>query len=139
MGQLGIGVMLRAFFGNTETSETVKAAHGKRITALRLSDEEENNALHFEMDDGSKFKLYDNGQSCCESRYMRTDDDLAYFVGALFIEARIAEAPNAPDEYGGEHEVQFLIVSTSKGEFTCQSHNEHNGYYGGFAIEAAPE
>ena len=37
------------------------------------------------------------------------------------------------------HEVQFLEVKTSKGSFTMSSHNEHNGYYGGFSIEVRPE
>ena len=32
------------------------------------------------------------------------------------------------------HEVQFLEIKTSKGIFTMSTHNEHNGYYGGFAI-----
>lgn len=134
----GFGVMIHQIFGNGDTSEIIVAAHGKRITALRLDDDETNNALHFELEDGSKFALYDNGQSCCENRYMRTDDDLSYYIGSLFIEARIQDAPDMPDEYGS-HEVQFLIVATSKGEFTMQSHNEHNGYYGGFAICAKAE
>ena len=49
------------------------------------------------------------------------------------IDAEIREAPNEPDEYG-DHEVQFLLVNTSIGTFTVASHNEHNGYYGGFDI-----
>lgn len=41
-------------------------------------------------------------------------------------------APNQNDV----HEVQFLVVHTDKGDLTMSSHNEHNGYYGGFSIEA---
>jgi hypothetical protein len=37
------------------------------------------------------------------------------------------------------HEVQFLRVSTDAGTIVCETHNEHNGYYGGFnvCVEAA--
>ena len=53
----------------------------------------------------------------------------------MSIELR--DAPNVEDdEYGNVHEVQFLVVTTSKGAFTIETHNEHNGYYGGFFIEA---
>ena len=108
---------------------------GKTIAALRLGDDD---ALHFEFDDGTKMTLSDEGQSCCERRYMRTDDNLADFVGAKLLGAEIKEAPDQPDEYG-EHEVQFLEVQTDRGVFTMASHNEHNGYYGGFLICAAME
>lgn len=37
------------------------------------------------------------------------------------------------------HEVQFLHVKTSKGSFAVSNHNEHNGYYGGFNVEASLE
>jgi hypothetical protein len=40
------------------------------------------------------------------------------------------------DDSGEEHEAQFLIVHTNRGDFTMVSHNIHNGYYGGFAIQA---
>ena len=32
---------------------------------------------------------------------------------------------------------QFLIITTSKGQFTVANYNEHNGYYGGFALIAS--
>ena len=34
------------------------------------------------------------------------------------------------------HEIQFLDVKTDKGIFQMANNNEHNGYYGGFLIEA---
>lgn len=135
MEQLGMGVMLRALGGNAESVASFTGAVGKTIAALRLGDDD---ALHFEFSDGSKMKLSDEGQSCCENRYMRTDDDLGYYVGAKLLGAEVKEAPNEPDEYG-EHEVQFLDVRTDRGVFTMASHNEHNGYYGGFWIVAAVE
>lgn len=135
MGQPGMGVMLGMMGGNAESVAAFTGAVGKVIAALRLGDDD---ALHFEFSDGSKMKLSDEGQSCCEARYMRTDDNLADYVGAKLLGAEIKEAPNEPDEYG-EHEVQFLEVKTDRGVFTMASHNEHNGYYGGFWIQARTE
>lgn len=136
MGQLGVGAMLAMLGGNEKSAATFSAAIGKTITELRLG---EDDALHFTFDDGSKMRLFDDGQSCCESRYMRTDDDLAYHVGAKLVSAEVRDAPSIEDEHGDCHDVQFLDVTTSKGVFQMASHNEHNGYYGGFAIRAAAE
>jgi hypothetical protein len=66
---------------------------------------------------------------------MRTDDDLNYFVGAKLTGGEIKDAPDVPDKYG-YHEVQFLEIQTDRGVFTISSHNEHNGYYGGFWLRA---
>jgi hypothetical protein len=137
MGQLGIGVMLGMLGGNADSVAAFTGAIGKTISALRLGDDD---ALHFEFNDGSKLKLSDDGQSCCETRYMRTDDNLAEYVGAKLLGAEIKEAPDVNDQDGwGDHEVQFLEVQTDRGVFTMASHNEHNGYYGGFLIQASIE
>lgn len=109
---------------------------GKTITALTMGDDE---ALHFIFEDGTKLRLFDDGQLCCESRYMRTDDNLKEYVGAKLLGAEIKDAPCIPMEVGEEHEVQFLEVQTDKGFFTMSSHNEHNGYYGGISITAKVE
>lgn len=128
MGQLGIGVMIHALFGGTEdTVKAIQEAIGKTIQQVTL--EEKCFLLWFS--DGMSLGISDDGQSCCESRYMRTDDDLSVIVGATFQGAEIRKAPNEPDEYG-EHEVQFLLITTSAGVVTIANHNEHNGYYGGF-------
>ncbi|MDC6673798.1 hypothetical protein OEZ80_25875, partial [Leclercia adecarboxylata] len=81
---------------------------------------------------GNWLVIRDDGQSCCESRYMSTDDDLSSFVGATFLGCEIEDGPHEADD--PDHETQFLIVSTSLGKFTVVNHNEHNGYYGGFSI-----
>jgi len=136
MSQIGIGVMLKMLGGNSESVKALTEAIGKRITALKLGDDD---ALHFEFADGSKMKLSDEGQSCCEARYMQTDDDLDSFVGATLLGAEIKDGPEVEDESSGVHEVQFLEVKTDRGSFTMASHNEHNGYYGGFCVMAAAE
>lgn len=135
MGQPGMGVIIGMLGGSADSVAAFTGAVGKTIAAVRLGDDD---ALHFEFSDGSKMKLSDEGQSCCENRYMRTDDNLADYVGTKLLGATIKEAPNQPDEYG-EHEVQFLEVQTDRGAFTMASHNEHNGYYGGFWIVASVE
>ncbi len=128
--------MLAMLGGNRESAEAFQAVIGKTISALSLG---EDDALHFTFDDGSKLKLYDDGQSCCESRYMRTDDDLSRYIGAKLVSAEVREAPSINDSDGDVHDVEFLDVTTSAGVFQMASHNEHNGYYGGFAIRAKAE
>lgn len=135
MSKLGLGVMIGLLAGNEESVRAYKSSLGKTITALSLG---EDDALHFTFDDGTKMKLYDDGQSCCERRYMMTDDKLSDFVGAKFLGAEIKEAPDVKDD-GEVHEVQFLDVKTDKGVFQMATHNEHNGYYGGFLVRAAFE
>lgn len=135
MSNLGIGVMIGMLGGNESSVNALKSSLGKVIKSVKLG---EDDALHFVFEDNTKLCIADEGQSCCESRYMRTDDNLSDFVGAVFTDAELKDAPELPDEYGA-HEVQFLQITTSKGEFTMASHNEHNGYYGGFWIHCSEE
>jgi hypothetical protein len=95
--------------------------------------DEDLNELFLEFDNGNKLELSDQGQSCCETRYMRTDDNLNDYIGAKFLGLEVKDAPEVEDDYG-THEVQFLEIQTSKGVFTMANHNEHNGYYGGFLL-----
>jgi hypothetical protein len=64
---------------------------------------------------------------------MTTDDDLLFLANTKLVDIQLEDAPNVEDEFG-EHEVQFLIIKTDKGDITLETHNEHNGYYGGFAV-----
>jgi hypothetical protein len=137
----GLGVVINALSGNKESAELFSAAIGKKIAALSLDkgqkrDDEDTVCLSFTMDDGSRFKLMDDGQSCCERRWMSTDDDLAYYIGATLLGAEVREGNGT----GGKdvHDTEFLIVHTDLGDFTMTSHNEHNGYYGGFSIRCMP-
>jgi hypothetical protein len=130
MNNIGLGVMIDSLGGNEETVKAFRASVGKKITALELKDEH----LRFTFEDDTHLSVWDNGQSCCESRYMRTDDDLSQYIGGELTDMETREAPSVPYEYG-EHEVEFLVVKTTKGQFTMSSHNEHNGYYGGFSIQ----
>ncbi len=128
---IGIRVALNNLFGGESTMRAIEAAKGKEIKRALMPQDEEDLRILFT--DGTGIKIWDDGQSCCESRYMRTDDDLSYFNGATFQNAQIQNGPDEEGEYG-THETQFLIITTSKGSFTVVNHNEHNGYYGGFSM-----
>lgn len=134
MSSPGMGVMLGMLGGNEETVNAVKFSLGKKIKKVWL--DEENNKLSFEFEDNSTLDMWDDGQSCCEHRYMRTDDDLSEYEGTTLLDFELKTAPDQEDEYGEVHEVQFLDVKTDKGVFQLANHNEHNGYYGGFWIVA---
>lgn len=124
--------MIGLLGGNRESAEAFTEAIGKTITDLRIRDEE---ALEFTFKDGTRLALFDDGQSCCEHRWMHTDDDLAYYVGSDLQGAEVREGPEVEDSYEVK-ESEFLIVTTTKGQFTVVNYNEHNGYYGGFLIRA---
>ena len=131
----GLGVMIKTLFGgDSDAGEAVKQSLGKTITALELT-EDDNLVLTFE--DKTKLKLWDGGQSCCESRYMRTDDNLSDYIGGQLLDMELRDAPSQADGDDDAHDVQFLVVKTSNGQFVMSNHNEHNGYYSGFYIEAA--
>jgi hypothetical protein len=125
----GMGVLIGRLCGNAETVDAHNGAIGKTIARASLTDDQ----LCLSFTDGTGIRFYDDGQSCCESRYMVVDDSLSEYQGAIFHGAELKQAPNQQDEYG-DHEVQFLEIKTSKGAITAASHNEHNGYYGGFNV-----
>lgn len=127
--------MIGMLFGGGDLMKSMRSVIGKRIAAVALTDDK----LRLTFADGSGLTLADEGQNCCENRYMRTDDDLAYFVGAELRGAEVRDAPSVKDTDGDWHDVQFLVIQTDKGDFTLSSHNEHNGYYGGFMICASVE
>jgi len=130
MGQKGMGVMINELFGDGGcTGKAVQACLGKKVLSIELKDEQ----LILTFAHGI-LKLWDNGQSCCESRYMTCDDDLTNYTNTILKSIEIVEAP---DRAGSEeHNCQFLKVRMGKGTVTAESHVEHNGYYGGFSIQA---
>lgn len=86
-----------------------------------------------------QLRIWDSGQSCCESRYMTTDDELGSFMGAKLIGLDIVEVPTEDDEHGDPHEQVFVKLETNMGAITLVTHNEHNGYYGGFHVVSSWE
>jgi hypothetical protein len=132
MSNLGIGVMVNLLGGNESTVKAMQGAIGKQISDVRVADDR----LVFRFTDNTGLALFDGGQSCCESRYMHTDDVLENFVGTILQNAEIKDGPEESGEYGDSKDSQFLVITTSKGQFTIVNYNEHNGYYGGFYIKA---
>ena len=112
--------------------DAVALVTGKIIAEADLLDD----TLRFMFTDGSQLTLIDDGQRCCETRYMRTDDQLSDFVGTTFdrIEVRDVIGVGVEEE---AKEIQFLAVYTSGGMFSVSAHNDHNGYYSGFALVAS--
>jgi len=88
-----------------------------------------------EFENGNTITISDNGQSCCENRYWVIDDNLNHYIGADYLGWELADSSTEDDSYD-VHEIQFLNIKTSVGDINIASHNEHNGYYGGFWIEA---
>lgn len=125
----GVGVMIGMLGGTEDSVAAYQRAVGKTIESVALVDD----VLRFTFTDGYVLRVSDEGQSCCESRYMVTDDDLSYYAGAVLNGMEIRTSADLPD-HDCAHEVQFLDVNTSKGTFQMCTHNEHNGYYGGFWI-----
>lgn len=133
MEKLGVGVMIQMLGGGGRGGDSVAAKVGDKIVALDI----DSDRLQIKFRDGT-LTLFDDGQSCCEARYMSTDDPLVDFVGAEFRGAEVRPGPGEGSDYDC-HDTEFLIVHTSEGDFTVVNHNEHNGYYGGFWIRASFE
>jgi hypothetical protein len=94
-----------------------------------------NGVFILELASGYKIFIEDSGQSCCESRYLHSSDDLSALVGEALVSIKVSEV-ECRDDRGDDHEVVFLKVTTDKDSITVETHNEHNGYYGGFTIRA---
>ena len=129
MKHYGMTVMLHELMGNKETVDIVKESLGKMIKRTYM----ENDKLCLEFTDEKTILIFDDGQSCCEERYMMTDDDLDYYKDCEFINLELQAAADIKDE-SEMHEVQFVLITTSLGVFTMATHNIHNGYYSGFSV-----
>ena len=127
-----VGVMISMLGENRETVQAMEDSVGQVIDSIELNNE----VLILTFKGGNRLELYDDGQCCCESRYMRTDDNMNDFKEAKFLGAEIKKSPGIVESDFEDHEIQFLEIKTDKGVFTMSSHNEHNGYYGGFFIVA---
>lgn len=134
MSQPGLGAMIHYLRGGSE--HAVEEYVGKTIKAARIDygSIQEGERLQIDFEDGPNIDIWDNGQSCCESRYMTTDDDIQSLVGGKLLHI-VEKAGNDEEDSSGEyHETAFIEVATDKGFITICNHNEHNGYYGGFGL-----
>ena len=130
--RLGLGVMIGILSGSpSKTDQAVSQCLGKVITDISLNDE---SFVLISFKDNT-LKLWDDGQSCCERRWMHTDDDLKRLIGQQLRTIELQEGPYYDLNYGLK-ESQFLYIRTDKDDVTLVNYNEHNGYYGGFLLAA---
>lgn len=126
MSQMGMGAIIHYLSGGSKHSAS--EYYGKKIVSAKM----ENEQIRLELDDGVSICIWDNGQACCESRYMTTDDDVQSPVGHKLIRIEAKDGPNL--EGSEEHESCFVEIGTDDGFVTIVNHVEHNGYYGGFGL-----
>lgn len=106
-----------------------------RQVSIQHNDGDTPDELTILFSDGRSFHLLDAGQDCCEKRSLTCDDDLDGLVGSRLLSIRTRGVTEVSEgKYGDKHEMVFLILQFSNYAITVTSHNEHNGYYGGFAL-----
>ena len=131
MSNLGMGAMLHMLSGGSPKS--AQDYYGRVIKNCCFNKVEDDVRITFE--DGITVRIWDSGQSCCERRYMTCDDSLGDLNGKTLAEINVKPGPNAVTEYGDAHEIAFLEIKTTDGtSVSFTTHNEHNGYYGGFGL-----
>lgn len=110
------------------------AIRGKKITRATLID----NELTIEFYDGSSIVIYDAGQDCCEERYIHTDDNINALPGNKLINIKVLQAADITKDIEADdrdcHEICFLHIITDTITVVLETHNIHNGYYGGFKL-----
>lgn len=129
MSQLGLGVMIQALSGR----QSVDTSHylNKPIKLIVKYDD----LIKFVFEDNTCVLLSDEGQSCCEHRYVTCDDELESFYGRKIISIEQREVDTVHNEYGECHEKMFVVITMDDNtSIHVTTHNEHNGYYGGFYL-----
>jgi hypothetical protein len=93
--------------------------------------------VHIKFQSGRTLVLLDVGQSCCEHRYLHTDDNLADLIGQTLTSVHVLSTERGGDaEREDCSDIAFLQIVTDRGRVVVETHNEHNGYYGGFSLRA---
>lgn len=122
---MGLGAMIHHLGGGSP--ESASKYYGKKITGAQFI----NDSLILFFAD-CIIEISDDGQSCCEERYLRTDDDPQDLVGKTLTSIKLKETKSDSD--WGVHEITFMEVQAEDACVTFSSHNEHNGYYGGICL-----
>lgn len=94
----------------------------------------ENNHSFAMLFDDETYLVIQNEILGCETRYMSTDDDLSYYIGAVYLghEIKSVQKSVQDDSYT---EIEFIEISTRRGCFQIKNYNIYNGEYGGFNTE----
>lgn len=143
----GVSAMAAELFGHDPNEQAVAAwVTGKQIAAIKIEERDVSddcgsaaNKLVVSFSDG-RLELWDSCWGGSVKRYMRTDDNLVEFVGGEILKIEVRYSPTADLPENGEEccteEIHFLAITTTKGTLVLSNHVEHNGYYGGFVLDA---
>ncbi len=108
-----------------------ESRYGQIITSVNLDTEDDGRCI-ITFESGS-ITLYDDGRNCCEHRFITTDDDITSLVGSPLTKIELLKVEVDEGEYE-THEIAFVHVHAGVHTVTLCTHNEHNGYYGGFNL-----
>lgn len=126
---IGLGVKIHYLGGGSEHDPA--KFYGRKIKKAFI----ENDKFVIEFTDKSQISIWDNGQSCCENRYMTCDDEPSSLKGGKLINIEVKKHEDSENDWGEVHEECFVEIATDKkGFITLVNHNQHNGYYGGFGL-----
>lgn len=118
-------------FNRYKYSVEPKDLIGRKITEAKFDGDD----MYLTFEDGTKIKIYDDGQNCCEKRYTVCDDDVSILNGKILKDIVVKEVTTMDNEDSSDtHEVAFLEIQTTENLISLTTHNEHNGYYGGFDL-----
>lgn len=131
MSYIGIGVLIDSMTGGS--CALVSDYYGRKINNAVL--DKQDNEVRLTFDDGVTIRIWDNGQSCCERRYIICDDNLSDLNGKTLADISVLEVEERRMGYGEYHDTSFLEIKATDGtSISFATHNEHNGYYGGFSL-----
>ena len=105
--------------------------YAQEITEAKLVGD---NEFRLVFQDGATLTIHDAGQKCCDHRYITCDDDPKSLVGGKLYRIELKEGVNNAGKYGDYNDTMFVEIATDKAFITLCTHNEYNGYYGGFDI-----
>lgn len=89
--QPGIGAMIHILSGGSDHDPS--EYYGNKIVAARLDKEADPERVEIVFDGGKTIHIWDNGQSCCESRYITCDDDWAVLIGGKLLAIETKPGP----------------------------------------------
>jgi hypothetical protein len=145
MSNLGFGAMMSTLT-KTNGDEALTLGNGNTIVSITIdTDKREDGVVIIRFIDGAQLELWDNARSCCESRWLHSDDDLPYFTNCTLVSVSVegGDSEEDSDNGGNVKESEFIKIQTSLGMITVVAYNSHNGYYGGISINSeftsAPE
>ena len=107
--------------------------YGEFIRDLTQSDK----SVFLRFDEGM-LELVDAGQSCCEKRYFKTEDDLSDLIGERLVRIELVGAAGSSTGVDEDDVLDwtFLKITTDRQQVSITAYNSHNGYYAGFDITA---